>query len=323
MSALSDLTQTTGSSVTTLPSWYDTAQQNLVNQASSALGQAPQLGQTVAQGAINTLQGSSNPFTQAQGSLNTIASGAANPWITDASGNVTPNTSTAMGGLFAAQNAQLNQLMPNVTAPVEAGNISSGNFGSLRGQTAVDKARADAFANLNAAQMQAALQNQTAGVNAGVGLANVGQQGINTAMNVGQEQMTAPFTNAANYGNILAGVNAPQTVNTAQTPSVLNQIGAAGTAIQGFGTGANNLLKNVGVTGGLTGLGTSIADWFKGATPIQINDTTGLTLAPNQNPQTGDYAGLLQGSDGKWYTDPTYGVGADTQDPNADSSVVY
>jgi len=266
MSALSDLTQTTGSSVTTLPSWYDTAQQNLVNQASSALGQAPQLGQTVAQGAINTLQGSSNPFTQAQGSLNTIASGAANPWITDASGNVTPNTSTAMGGLFAAQNAQLNQLMPNVTAPVEAGNISSGNFGSLRGQTAVDKAKADAFANLNTAQMQAALQNQTTGVNAGVGLANVGQQGINTAMNVGQEQMTAPFTNAANYGNILAGVSVPNTVNTTQTPSVLNQIGAAGTAIQGAGTGADNLLKSLGVKGGLSGLGTSIGNLFNSPT---------------------------------------------------------
>jgi hypothetical protein len=322
MSALTDLTQTTGSSVTTLPGWYDQAQQNLVNQAGTALNQAPQLGQTTAQGAINTLQGPSNPFTQAQGSLNTIASGAANPWVTDASGNVTPNTSTAMGGLFAAQNAQLNQLMPNVTAPVEAGNIASGNFGSLRGQTAVDKAKADAFANLTAAQMQAALQNQQTGATAGLNLANVGKSGIDTAMSVGQAQMSAPFANAANYGNILAGINAPTNVSTTQTPSVLNQIGAAGSAISGIGTGADNLLKKLGVAGGLTGVGTSIADWFKGSAPIKINDTTGLELSSNQNPQPGDYAGLLQGADGKWYTDPTYGAGSAGSVPNTDDNVI-
>ena len=153
MSTLSNLTETSGSSVTTLPSWYDQAQQDLVSKANQSYAAAPQLNQTVAQGAINTLGGANNPFTQASNTLNTISSGAANPWITDASGNVTPNTNTAMGGLFAAQNKELNQLLPTTLAPTEAGAIGSGNFGSLRGQTAVDTARANAFAQIGRAHV--------------------------------------------------------------------------------------------------------------------------------------------------------------------------
>jgi hypothetical protein len=50
------------------------------------------------------------------------------------------------------QNQQLQQLMPNVTAPVQGANIASGNFGSLRGQTAYNKAIGDATAQMNAQQ---------------------------------------------------------------------------------------------------------------------------------------------------------------------------
>jgi len=123
---------------TTLPSWYDAAQQGIVTGAGQALGAAPSFQNTVGQQAINTLQNPNNSFNQAQGFLGQIGAGAANPWITGANGQVTHNTNTAMGGLFQAQNQQLNQLMPNVTAPVEGGNFASGNFGSLRGQTAVE-----------------------------------------------------------------------------------------------------------------------------------------------------------------------------------------
>ena len=102
---LSDSQQTQ----TTLPSWYDTAQQNVVKGGQAALSAAPSLGQTTAQGAINTLQGAQNPFTQAQGTLNQIATGAANPWITDASGNVTPNTNTA-AAIAATPKLKVNSL---------------------------------------------------------------------------------------------------------------------------------------------------------------------------------------------------------------------
>jgi hypothetical protein len=226
---LSDSQQTT----TTLPSWYDTAQQNIVNQGQQAFTSAPQFSQTTGQQAVNTLQGPSNPFTQAQGTLQQISSGAANPWITDASGNVTPDTSTAMGGLFKAQQQQLNQLMPNYTAPVEGANIASGNFGSLRGQTAVDKAKADAFTNLNAQQLQAALTNQQTGSTAAANLGNVGQQGISAAMNVGTAQQNAPYQNIGNLASLLGTIQAPTTVTSQKQLSPLGQATALGGAVQG------------------------------------------------------------------------------------------
>lgn len=239
MAGLNNLLSDTQQTTTTLPSWYDAAQQQVVGQGVSAYNQAPQLGQTVAQGAINQLQpGTQNAFTQAQGSLGQIASGAANPWITDASGNVTPNTNTALGGLFAAQNQQLQQLMPNVTAPVQGANIASGNFGSLRGQTAYDKATADAIAQMNAQQMQAALTNQATGVQAGAQLGNVGQQGINAAMNVGQAQQNAPFTNIGNLASLLGTIQAPTTVSSQKQLSPLGQMTTLGNAAVG---GLNSL----------------------------------------------------------------------------------
>jgi hypothetical protein len=245
MAGLSDLTQTTGTSVTSLPGWYDTAQQNLVNSATAAANSAPQLGQTVAQGAINTLQGPNNPFTTASNTLGSIATGAANPWIIDASGNVTPNTNTAMGGLFAAQQNEFNQLLPTTLAPSNAAAIGSGNFGSLRGQTAVDTAAANALSQLRAQQMQAALQNQQTGVTAAANQGNVAQQGITNAMNVGKEQMTAPFTSTANLGNILASISAPQTVTSTQNPSTLQNLTGLGSVVSG---GLNSLFPT-GVSG--------------------------------------------------------------------------
>lgn len=255
-SNLSGTSNVAGVSQTTMPQWYMDAQQALANQAQGAAGAAPALGQTVAQGAINTLSGSTTPFSTATNTLQAISSGAANPWLTGAGGTVTPNTATALGGLFAAQNQQLQQTMPNYTAPVEGANIASGQFGSLRGQTAVNKAKGDALANLFAQQNTAALQNQTTGVNAGIGAGNVAQQGINTAMNVGQEQMTAPLTNIANLGNILAGINAPQTVTSSQT----GQTGQTGTTQQTGQTAQTGTTQQTGQTsqtGSQTGSGTT------------------------------------------------------------------
>ena len=255
MAGLSDFLTSTSTQSTTMPTWYDTAQQNIANKATNAAGNVPTLQNTVAGGAINNLSGANNPFTQAQGSLNTIAQGAANPWITDASGNVTPNTNTAMGGLFQAQDQQLNQLMPNVTAPVQGANISSGNFGSLRGQTAVDKAKGDAFANLNAAQMQAALQNQQTGVSAGTGLSNVGQQGTQTMTTLGQAQQSDPFTAASNMGKVVGALNAPTTVTNATQLSPLQQISAMLAALPAGETAANGVLSalNLGSLKGIVG----------------------------------------------------------------------
>jgi hypothetical protein len=240
-SGLNNLTQDTNVTQTTLPSWYQTAQQNIANQAGTASTAAPAFGQTVAQGAVNTLSGANNPFTQAQGTLNTIASGAANPWITDASGNVTPNTSTALGGLFQAENQQLNQILPYATAPVESANIASGNFGSLRGQQAEDAARGVAQANLTAQQMQSALSNQQTGASAANALGNVGAQGISSGLTTGAAQMNAPYQNSLDYANLINSINVPATVSQQTQASPLSQL----STLAGIPTTAGNLLSSV------------------------------------------------------------------------------
>jgi hypothetical protein len=110
MAGLNNIISNTAQQQTTLPSWFDTAQQNVVSSAGQAFGAAPAPQQTVAQNAVNQLQGPNNAFNQASGTLQNIATGAANPFITNpTTGQVTPNTNTALGGLFQAQNQQLQQ----------------------------------------------------------------------------------------------------------------------------------------------------------------------------------------------------------------------
>ena len=271
MAGLSDFITNKAEQTTSMPSWYDTAQQNIVSQAGTAAGAMPSLQNTVAGTAINNLSGAQNPFLQAQGTLGQIASGAANPFLTDpTTGQVTPDTSTAMGGLFQAQNQQLQQLMPQYTAPVTGANVASGNFGSLRGETAYNKAMADAQSQLFAQQMQAALQNQQTGVQAGTGLSNVGSQGTQSMTTLGQAQQSDPFTAAANYGKIVGGITAPTTVENTTQLSPLNQIGS----IIGAGSGVmESLFGKSSGTGGLlsdAGFGSALKDLYNYGTR-QVN----------------------------------------------------
>lgn len=278
MAGLNNIISNTAQQTTTLPSWFDTAQQNVVSQAGNALAAAPNPQDTVAQNAVNAL-GSNNAFTQASGTLQGIATGAANPWITDASGNVTPNTNTAMGGLFQAQNQQLNQLLPTTIAPQQAGAVGSGNFGSLRGQTSVDTAKANALAQLQAQQMQAALQNQQTGVAAGAGAASAAQQGINSQLTAGQYQQASPFANISNYGKVIGGIQAPTTVSNQTQLSPLNQVAGLLAAVGGTGAGTG-ILNSLGISGGLGG----ITDWAKGL----LGDGSGFNIP---SPYTGYNAG--------------------------------
>ena len=273
MAGLNNIISNTAQQSTTMPAWFDTAQQNVVSGAGSALGQAPTPQNTVAQQAVNQLSGPTNAFTNATGTLQNIASGAANPWITDASGNVTPNTNTALGGLFQAQNQQLNQLMPNITAQPNASAIGSGQFGSLRGQTAEDKAMADAQAQLFAQQNQAAINNQQTGVQAGIGAGNVAQQGINNLLTTGQYQQASPFSNISNYGKVIGGVQAPTTVSNQTQLSPLNQI-----------MGAVNLM------GGADGGGGVLSQLFGSGTKGQKDYKPGLFNS------IGNYLGIGGGS---------------------------
>jgi hypothetical protein len=248
MAGLNNIISNTAQQTTTLPSWFDTAQQKVVSDAGTALTGAPAPSATVGQNAVNTLSAPTNPFSTASGTLQGISSGAANPWITNsATGQVTPNTNTAMGGLFQAQNQQLQQLMPNITAGVDAASIGSGNFGSLRGDTAYNKAIGDAIAQQNAAQYQAALQNQATGVNAGIGAGNLTNQELDQYLKVGGYEQASPFTNISNYGKILGGIQAPTTVSNQTQLSPLNQVGGL---ISALGGGSNaGLLSSIFGTG--------------------------------------------------------------------------
>jgi hypothetical protein len=265
----------------------DTAQQNVVNQATIGAASVPQLQNTAAQGAINQIGAASNPFTQAQTSLGQIASGAANPWITDpTTGAVTPNTNTAMGGLFQAQNQQLAQLAPNIMAPVTAGGTAQGQFGSLRTQTAADKALADAQAQLFTTQNQAALTNQQTGVQAGSAMGNVANQYGTTATGLANLQQSAPMAAASNLGKTISGLNVPTTVTGTTQVSPLNQIIAAGSALQGGTTGLNALLNQISpgasissLLGNLTGRGSGMTQTASGGvTPGSYNLADGSTI---------------------------------------------
>jgi hypothetical protein len=273
-----------------MPAWYDTAQQNIVSQAGTAAGAMPSLQNTVAGQAINNLQGANNPFMQAQSTLGQIGSGAANPWLTNAStGQVTPNTQTAMGGLFQAQNQQLNQLMPQYTAPVQGANVATGNFGGLRGQTATNKAMGDAQAALFAQQMQAALQNQSTGAQAAQGLGQVGSQGTTSMLGLGQAQQSDPFTAAANYGKIVGGIQAPTTVSNRTQLSPLNTIGSLASAGTAGYNAINSALSNYG------GLGGVLSKLFSGGSGGGSNSGVDFTASGAQstdtlmNPPTTDY----------------------------------
>jgi hypothetical protein len=262
MAGLNSVISNTAQQQTTLPAWFDTAQQNVVTQAGSALNAAPAPGATVAQNAVNALSGPTNAFTQATGTLQNIASGAANPWITDPStGQVSPNTGTALGGLFQAQNQQLQQMMPNVTAAPTAAGIGSGQFGSLRSQTAANKAMGDAQANLLSQQYQAALQNQSTGVQAAQGAGNTAQQNINNLLTTGQYQQAAPFTNVSNYGKVIGGITAPTTVSNQTQLSPLNQYAGLIQALGG-NSGTAGILGSLGITNGLQGLIKQVGDLF-------------------------------------------------------------
>jgi hypothetical protein len=284
MAGLNDIITNKAMQQTTLPSWFDTAQQNVVNQAQSVFGAAPTPQQTVAQNAVSQLSQPNNAFQQAAGTAQSIASGAANPWIVNQqTGQVTPNVNTALGGLFQAQNQQLEQLMPNITAPVQGANIASGQFGSLRGQTAVNKAMADAQAQLAAQQMQAALQNQATGVNAASTVGNLTQQDIKNLLEVGQYQQAAPFMNVSNLGKVLGGIQAPTTVTNQTQLSPLNQIGGLISLLSGPTGSGGGILGQIGIKGGLGDLIGKVGNLFTGGGNLYVPEGA-VPYIPNPNP---------------------------------------
>lgn len=315
MTSFNTLISGNASQTTTMPSWYDQAQQDTLASANTAANAVPALQNTVAGQAINNLSGSNNPFTQGQTLLNQIGTGAANPWITSPTGQVTPNTNTPLGGLFQAQNQQLRTEIPGITAPVDAGAVAGGQFGSLRNQTGADTAITNASANLFANQMQAALNSQQQGISAASGLGNIGTQGTQTETTLGQAQQNAPLTSVADFANILSTIKAPTTTTYNYTAPLAGQIGAL-----------QDLANKTGISGllsSLTGISSSNplgnTNYGGSTVPGVPTDTSGATpgtfpiiLGSNPSP-TYDSSGNQTGgsTDTSYYTPTDTTIGPD------------
>lgn len=300
MAGLSNMLTNKEVSTESLPSWFTDAQQQAVSAISNV--QAPAVANTAAQSAINAFQPGTSPFGSAQSTLESIGSGAANPWL--ASG--APDTSTALGGLFAAQTEQAKQFMPEIDTAQTARNIAGGDFGSAMNLGGVSRARANFLADLYQKQMQSALQNQQTGVAAGSALGNVGNQLVQSALNTGTFQQNAPYASALNLANVVGKLQAPKTTTKSTDLGFLNQIGALGSLITGGVNALNNqyvqdprtgkvtekpgLLAQLGIKGGLPGLYNKVTGAFSsgsGSEPGVSSD------AGAYNPDTGmtDYIG--------------------------------
>ena len=236
------------STSTTLPTWFTDAQKSIGTDASTAYSGTTAPSQTVGADLAKSLSGPTNPFTTSMGTLQQIASGAANPWLP----NGQPDTSTTLGGLFNAQNQQLNQILPGVTAQEGATGIGSGNFGSLRGQTAINTARAGALANLNTTQNQEALNALTQAVQAGQGVGNVGAQYGTTGINTANWQQLGALPELAKYSDIINQMGPTTNKNVTQitSPSAyqmgVNTLGALGSnAVQGALSNLPSWLTNM------------------------------------------------------------------------------
>ena len=226
MACLNSLVSDTGVQTTSMPSWYEDTQKKVASGATDVLNTgtiAPS--ETVTQKAVDELGGQGpNPYTKSTDALTSIAAGAANPWMTSfETGEVTPDTSTAMGGLFQAQTDYLNQVLPDINATATAPSIGSGGFGSKMNLSAIGKARSQAVADLFKNQMQAALQNEQTGVSAGAGLGNIGNQLTQSGINTATYEQNLPYADLVNKAKILQYLNPDKTTTEQKQLSPLGQ----------------------------------------------------------------------------------------------------
>lgn len=238
---------TSSTTTTTLPSWFTTAQQNIATQAPTTYGAVTDPSKTVASGVINTLNSpTANPFTTAISGLQASQTANANPFLATGA----PDTSTPLGALFAAQNAKLDQILPELSSQVGAGGIASGNMGSLRGQTAINQARAGALTTLAEQQNKAALEAAQQSIQAGQALGNIGSQYGTTGVNLANLEMMGGLPALAKYSDIInaMGPTTNKEVATVNQGSPyenllkgINAIGTAGTALDKISSGKTGL----------------------------------------------------------------------------------
>jgi hypothetical protein len=175
----------------------------------------------------------SNPFTTAISGLQASQTANANPFMPTGA----PNTASPLGALFAAQNAKLDQILPDLTSQVGAGGIASGNMGSLRGQTAINQARAGALTTLAEQQNKAALDAGQQSIQAGQALGNIGSQYGTTGVNLANLEMMGGLPALAKYSDIInsMGPTTNKTVGTETSKGEYANFLAGLTALGGAG----------------------------------------------------------------------------------------
>ena len=294
---------TTSRTTTTLPSWFTTAQESIATQAPQTYQAATAPGSTVASGLISDLGSSTaNPFTTAISGLQTSQAANTNPFLATGA----PDKTTPLGSLFAAQNARLDQYLPEITAQVGAGGIGTGNYGSLRGQTATNTARAGALTTLAEQQNKAYMDAMQQSIQAGQALGNVGSQYGTTALNTATQEMMGGLPALAKYSDIInaMGPTTNKTVDTIGKGSpyenmlkAFNAAGSAGSAFDKLTSGStglswlDNILKNRSYAGSATNYGGNNID------PNAIDPTTGLPAYGGNLSLPGRFEG------GEWVND--------------------
>lgn len=280
---------TSSTTTTTLPSWFTTAQQNIATQAPTTYGAVTDPSKTVASGVISAFNDpTTNPFTTAISGLQASQAANAKPFLATGA----PDTSTPLGALFASQNAKLDQILPELSSQVGAGGIASGNMGSLRGQTAINQARAGALTTLAEQQNKAALEAGQQSLTAGNYLGNLGSQYGTTGINLANLEMMGGLPALAKYSDIInaMGPTTNKEVATVSKGSPYENLLKGLNAAYGAGLGIDK------ITGGNTGLG-----WLDKILKTSGNNFGTTVVADQSQDETSGSTG--QWINGEWVPD--------------------
>jgi len=245
------LTSTTTTTATTLPSWFGDAQESIKTKAGTAYDNALlPANQTVGTQLIKDLGGATNPFMTASNNLGTIQTNLMNPFLSQEQGGGY-NTASPLGALFSAQNAKLDQILPQVTAKEGAAGLGAGNFGGLRGQTATGAARAGALTTLAEQQNKAALDAYSTATQAAQAQGNVANQYSSAVLPLAKYQQTGGLDALAKYSDIVNAMGPTLNKTTTETKegSTLSNVGQVVSGLKAAGVGIDKILS------GSTGIG--------------------------------------------------------------------
>lgn len=239
------LTSTTETTATTLPDWYTNAQSGIAASALSGYsGALNPANQTVGNQLISDFSGAINPFNTATSNLTTIQSGLMNPFLPQDQGGGF-NMNSPLGALFSAQNAKLDQVLPQITAKEGAVGLGGGNFGSLRGQTATGAARAGALTTLAEGQRKTALDAFGQATQAAQAQGNVASQQARELLPLAKYEQTGGLDALQKYADVMGSMakTLPTTSTVTKEGSTLNNIGQVVAGLRSAGMTIDKIMN--------------------------------------------------------------------------------